>query len=150
MYYSLEFSQKNNSRLDFDEKKRLNYLFIDCFRQNEILSAWSSKKHITWHDQWSCILHTGLELGIWNIECQSLVNPQNSRAKQNIIHIVKLPKLPKLAGARNYCLKTPAPLAPVLNQALTYNVIHPSRLFWRQARFTVSLPFTCNHIPVVA
>ena len=33
------FHKNINSRLDFDEKKRLNYLFIDYFRQNEILSA---------------------------------------------------------------------------------------------------------------
>ena len=30
-------------------------------------------------------LHTGLELGIWNSGCQSLVNPQNSRVQHNIM-----------------------------------------------------------------
>ena len=44
---------------------------------------------------------TGLELGIWNSGCQSLVNHQNSRVKHNIYVV----KLPKSVGARHYCPK---------------------------------------------
>ena len=44
---------------------------------------------------------TGLELGIWNSGCQSLVNPQILRVK----HTHYVVKLPKSAGAGQYCPK---------------------------------------------
>ena len=58
---------------------------------------------------------TGLELGIWNSGCQSLVNPQNFKGETQGYVV----KLPKSGGAGQYCPKIPqATVAPALTQTL--------------------------------
>ena len=84
---------------------------------------WSKIWFVFWH-----IYIAGLELGIWNSGCQSLVNPKNFKGETQRYVV----KLPKSAGAGQYFPKIPwvpdstfqkfrgcqAPMAPILTQAL--------------------------------